>query len=495
MAKFLFTTLLGLFSLTVAKTVTAEVFVATGTEHAIAVYDNLDSGTDLAPKRIIAGPSTGLEGVVDVYVYSPVGLGRPSEIFACNESPNTLVSFPLDAEGDASPTRILELQGPDSCSGLEIHQDEIFVARDQRRLAVYPYDEEGTAEPLREITFNQGNILDLTISEGELFVFMSDAGNGSRGIFVFDMHQEGSAELIAKRTLVLGDDFDESYRILVVGREILVALEDYQPTGQDVEVFVATFDKNGDGPVNPIRLMAHPAVEGDGLMLLGDELFITDYDDGFYVFDFLSGGIVSEKRAVENDPDGLLGGSRDLFVTPVNEPVQPEFSLTLEEPIEGNVHSGIGNLRGWAVAGDGVAKVEVFVDGVLFQSAPYGGKRDDVGGAFPDVTNSSLSGFSLAYNYSALVPGSHTIMVRAHSNTGRTRERSATFTSGRPSREFVPGTNGVDLTNSACTITNGGIFVEDMTIDGRSPWDAYLKWREASQSFEVEQYIYASDSI
>ena len=56
------------------------------------------------------------------------------------------------------------------------------------------------------------------------------------------------------------------------------------------------------------------------------------------------------------------------------------FRLMLEEPINGEIHGGVGNLRGWAVASEGIEKVEIFIDGEYAFDAPYGGARGDVGG-------------------------------------------------------------------------------------------------------------------
>ena len=32
---------------------------------------------------------------------------------------------------------------------------------------------------------------------------------------------------------------------------------------------------------------------------------------------------------------------------------------------DGQAHTGVGNLRGWAVASEGITKVEILIDGVL----------------------------------------------------------------------------------------------------------------------------------
>ena len=90
------------------------------------------------------------------------------------------------------------------------------------------------------------------------------------------------------------------------------------------------------------------------------------------------------------------------------------FRLMLEEPINGEIHGGVGNLRGWAVASEGIDKVEIFIDGQYAFDAPYDGARGDVGGAFPEVPNAAQSGFSSAYAYSLLSSGTHTIAASAH---------------------------------------------------------------------------------
>ena len=103
------------------------------------------------------------------------------------------------------------------------------------------------------------------------------------------------------------------------------------------------------------------------------------------------------------------------------------FRVVLEEPVAGEIHGGIGNLRGWAIASDGIEKVEIWTDGVYSFDVPYGGVRGDVAGAFPDVTNSTESGFSMAYSYSNLSAGAHSIRAVAYNASGVTHESVAQF--------------------------------------------------------------------
>ena len=160
------------------------------------------------------------------------------------------------------------------------------------------------------------------------------------------------------------------------------------------------------------------------------------------------------------------------------------LKVSLEEPVKGQVHTGVGNLRGWAVASEGITKVEILVDGVLAFEAPYGGERGDVGGAFPDVAGSSESGFSLAYNYSSLSAGSHTITAVAHNALGETKKSAASFEVVRFDSPFISDPNAVSLDNASCTVSSVEISIVDALVEG-SVYDLRLKWRTAEQGFEI----------
>ena len=167
------------------------------------------------------------------------------------------------------------------------------------------------------------------------------------------------------------------------------------------------------------------------------------------------------------------------------QPVDPGvLEVTLEEPVEGQIHTGVGNLRGWAVASEGITKVEILIDGVLAFEAPYGGSRGDVGGAFPDVAGSRESGFSLAYNYSAMAAGPHTITAIAYNALGETKESSASFEVVRFDSAFITDPNAVNLNSASCTVSSDEISVVDAQVDG-SVLDLMLKWRRAEQGFEI----------
>ncbi len=167
------------------------------------------------------------------------------------------------------------------------------------------------------------------------------------------------------------------------------------------------------------------------------------------------------------------------------QPIDPSvLKVALEEPVQGQAHTGVGNLRGWAVASDGITKVEILVDGVLAFEAPYGGERGDVGGAFPDVAGSSESGFSLAYNYSSLSAGSHTITAVAHNALGETKKSAARFEVVRFDSPFIADPNAVNLNNASCIASSDEVSIVDALVEG-SVYDLRLKWRTAEQGFEI----------
>ena len=162
--------------------------------------------------------------------------------------------------------------------------------------------------------------------------------------------------------------------------------------------------------------------------------------------------------------------------------------IMLEEPVAGEIHGGVGNLRGWAVATDGIDKIEIMIDGVYAFDAPYGGARGDVGSAFPEVANASESGFSLAYAYSNLSPGSHTISAVAHTLEGDTQTSSATFETVRFKQSFISGADAVDLAATSCTVAGDEISASNALIGG-DRYDMVLDWRTAEQGFEIIKVV------
>ena len=53
----------------------------------------------------------------------------------------------------------------------------------------------------------------------------------------------------------------------------------------------------------------------------------------------------------------------------------PTLRVVLEEPVAGETHGGVGNLRGWAVASEGIEKIEIWIDGAYAFDAHTAGRE------------------------------------------------------------------------------------------------------------------------
>jgi hypothetical protein len=157
--------------------------------------------------------------------------------------------------------------------------------------------------------------------------------------------------------------------------------------------------------------------------------------------------------------------------------VNLDILVNFEEPLNGRNITGIGLVRGWAVAPIAIETVELYIDGMLSHIIPYGGTRNDVAAVYPMLPNSNLSGFAMAFNFNNLNPGQHTFMVRAIDENGDHRDASHTFTSMRFDDETFLMENEVSL----------DAFQLSPLIVG-TPGEAYsadLEWSAASQQFVI----------
>jgi hypothetical protein len=189
---------------------------------------------------------------------------------------------------------------------------------------------------------------------------------------------------------------------------------------------------------------------------------------------------------LQGDQFNLLPTAVDCLIEPTFAPVLSTgktLSIKLEEPFKNSVYSGIGNLRGWAVASDGIEKIEIWIDGAYAFDTPYGGARGDVGGRFPEIEDANESGFSLAWNYNLMGIGAHTITARAYDGSGQSKDSTVAFSVAQFDNPFLPA-DQVSLADAQCSLSGSQISVQDALLDGKI-YDILLDWRAATQGFEI----------
>lgn len=192
---------------------------------------------------------------------------------------------------------------------------------------------------------------------------------------------------------------------------------------------------------------------------------------------------------VRTTPGQVLGpggiGYLNLLQTTPPTP-NDSIVIALEEPAPGSVYSGVSNVRGWAVAPQGLQKIELYVDGALQGHIPLGGKRTDVGNAYPSYPGAAESGFAMALNYSNLAAGTHTLMVRAIDAAGGGRDASTTFTVVRFADSFMADPMAVNLDNATINWGGNTITIQNLLAVGK-PYNVQLNWRPAIQGFAITQ--------
>ncbi|HEX2643638.1 MAG TPA: hypothetical protein VHU81_11660 [Thermoanaerobaculia bacterium] len=84
----------------------------------------------------------------------------------------------------------------------------------------------------------------------------------------------------------------------------------------------------------------------------------------------------------------------------------------------GNSGAGLMPLHGWALDDDGIASVDVLVDGLVAGRADYGRSRPGVTAQYPAYPDSALPGFSYELDTTRYLNGNHTVSIRVKSKSG-----------------------------------------------------------------------------
>ncbi len=161
-----------------------------------------------------------------------------------------------------------------------------------------------------------------------------------------------------------------------------------------------------------------------------------------------------------------------------------DIVLEVEEPSASNTYSGVANIRGWVVGSAGIDQVELHVDGTLVTPIPTGGRRSDVGDAYPNYPNSANAGFSMAFNYSNLLAGPHVILIRVVDREGAVKETAVGFNVTRFSNSYMSDPAAVSLSGASATFDSRSFLLKNVTAEGKA-YNIRLEWRTENQGFAI----------
>ncbi len=166
--------------------------------------------------------------------------------------------------------------------------------------------------------------------------------------------------------------------------------------------------------------------------------------------------------------------------------------LNFEEPIDGRTSNGIANVRGWVVSDSAVTRIDLYVDGVLLGAIPHGGSRPLVGDVHSTFPNADHSGFSMAYGFSNLSPGAHTMEVRVFDGLGQIAEQTNSFFVAALNSAFIGPLAPVNLSGVSFIKPEPGdsttilkrFRINNAVLDGVA-YDLLFEWNSATQKFEM----------
>ncbi len=171
------------------------------------------------------------------------------------------------------------------------------------------------------------------------------------------------------------------------------------------------------------------------------------------------------------------------------DPGDPPIRMSIEEPFDGDVKSGVSTFRGWVVSKNPLTSLTLYRNGKLFGNLDHGGKRVDVEKKHPNYPGSVNSGFAFATNFGALLAGQHQYRLVARDNQGNILEKTVSFRVERFDNSWVADDNRISLDNASVYSPSGNdIRIDRLLHDGKE-YRVILRWKKAKQGFDPVEII------
>ena len=181
-----------------------------------------------------------------------------------------------------------------------------------------------------------------------------------------------------------------------------------------------------------------------------------------------------------------IAGLQSLY-GPSGSPGDPPIRMSIEEPFNGDVKSGVSNFRGWVISKAPLVSLTLYRDSQLFDTLDHNGKRLDVANQYPDYPGAANSGFSFATNFGILSAGQHQYRLVARDNQGNTLEKTVSFDVERFDTAWVNDDNLVSLDNASTQVIGSReIRIDGLRHDGKE-YRVILNWKKAKQGFDVKE--------
>ena len=148
----------------------------------------------------------------------------------------------------------------------------------------------------------------------------------------------------------------------------------------------------------------------------------------------------------------------------------------LESPSEGKRVLGLKTIYGWALDGEGISKVKLYIDGEFVCDIPHGGLTEGLRDAYPNYPDAERGGFALVWDYSNLSPGGHFVQIEVLNVRGEVLKLGANVLVQNISGDMVSQDNP------------GEVLIPGikLTVDGNTnTYDLRLEWSKESQAFEI----------
>lgn len=177
-----------------------------------------------------------------------------------------------------------------------------------------------------------------------------------------------------------------------------------------------------------------------------------------------------------------IQGVEAIYGPKQQEPTPAPILMTIEEPAEGEVKSGISTFRGWVVSARPLKSLSLYVDGKYKGDIEHAGPRADVGRVHPEYPDADRSGFARAFAFSGMEVGPHQFRLVARDKAGNSLEKTVNFEVVHYRTSYLKDDSKVSLDSASFSGDGNGFVIDGVEHDG-TRYRVQMRWNRGSQGF------------